>query len=78
MTDDDNLKYRFQNQCYMCESGFTPYKSIQSMDDDEKKKIKCRDHDHLTGKFRGAACSECNLSCKVKNELEVRTMMFIY
>jgi len=71
MTDDDNFKYSSQKQCYMCETDFTPYKTFTSMTNEEKCKIKVRDHDHHTGKFRGAACSNCNLKCKVKNELDV-------
>ncbi|CAB4019693.1 uncharacterized transposon-derived, partial [Paramuricea clavata] len=27
----------------------------------EEKVIKCRDHCHITGKYRGAACDKCNL-----------------
>ncbi len=31
----------------------------------EEKVIKCADHCHITGKYRGAACGKCNLRMKV-------------
>jgi hypothetical protein len=33
--------------------------------------IKCRDHCHHTGAYRGAVHARCNLDCKVNNELPV-------
>ena len=36
-----------------------------------KTKKKVRDHCHYTGKFRGAAHSECNLRYKVPKEISV-------
>ena len=36
-----------------------------------KKKQKVRDHDHYTGKYRGAAHSICNLRYKVQKEIPV-------
>ena len=38
--------------CWICQKGF------------EKKDKKVRDHDHFTGKFRGAAHNQCNLQFK--------------
>ena len=39
--------------CWLCEEPFT--------------ERKVRDHDHLTGKYRGAAHNICNINCKQKS-----------
>ena len=31
----------------------------------EEKVTKCKDHCHITGKYRGAACNKCNLRMRV-------------
>ena len=31
----------------------------------KEKVTKCRDHCHITGKYRGAACDKCNLRMRV-------------
>ena len=47
--------------CHICEEKFC----------NNKNKNKIRDHCHYTGKFWGAAHSECNLRCKVPKEIPV-------
>lgn len=49
---EENL-FQNANSCHICMHPFT------SGDDDAK--IKVRDHNHLTGKYRGAAHQSCNL-----------------
>ena len=49
-----------QKICYMCEKEF-------SID----KKYKVRDYCHYTGRYRGAAHSNCNLRYKIPNEIPV-------
>ena len=56
MTAEDEINYIHATQCHICES--------ELGDNDEKYK-KVRDHCHLTGKFRGAAHSICNLKYKI-------------
>ncbi|KAJ4437396.1 hypothetical protein ANN_17540 [Periplaneta americana] len=50
LTSEENVAYSNANICHICKKGnFTV------------DNYKVRDHDHLTGKFRGAAHNECNL-----------------
>lgn len=52
MTDVDKEHFKKQNQCFLCENFFSP----------ETGKV--RDHCHISGKYRGAACIACNLNFK--------------
>jgi len=52
LTPEEEEDFKKQTKCYVCDEEFTPENHA------------CRDHDHLTGKYRGAACNECNLSLK--------------
>lgn len=53
MTNDDNKAYQSATKCHICSK--------------DLKGNKVRDHDHLTGKFRGAAHYECNINYNFKN-----------
>ena len=53
--------YEQQKVCHICKEKFCY----------DKNKKKVRDHCHYTGKFRGAAHSECNLICKAPKEIRV-------
>ena len=50
MTEMNVIDWNNAQLCYMCKSAFTTEPSN-----------KCRDHDHRTGEYRGAACADCNL-----------------
>ena len=52
MTEEDTIAYNQANFCWIC---YRPF------DQTLKPFGKVRDPDHLTGKFRGAAHSKCNL-----------------
>ena len=54
MTQEDKIDYEKATHCHICE---------EEIDKDED--IKVRDHCHLTGKFRGAAHSMCNLKFRL-------------
>ena len=49
-------------QCYICQRGF---------DSESEGLTKVRDHCHLTGRYRGAAHSKCNLEIRTPNFVPV-------
>jgi hypothetical protein len=53
--DGDREKYESAVRCYCCNKEFT------------KNNYKVADHCHYYGKFRGAACNDCNLQLKFTN-----------
>ena len=57
LTYEENKSYKKQKSCYICKKGF-------SIDDNNKKYHKVRDHCHYTEKYRGAAHGICNLRYK--------------
>jgi len=57
MTENDIQDFEMATKCHVCEL------SIENDDD------KVRDHDHLTGKYVGAAHSACNLKRKETNRI---------
>ena len=58
MTKEDRMTYKKATICHICERGIP-----KEGDDPRFKKV--RDHCHLTGKFRGAAHSMCNLKYRL-------------
>ena len=58
MSPKDRMTYKKATICHICESGIP-----KEGDDPRFKKV--RDHCHLTGKFRGAAHSMCNLKYRL-------------
>ena len=52
---EEKRVYKNELQCYICQREF---------DSEDKKLVKVRDHCHLTGRYRGAAHSECNLAIR--------------
>ena len=59
MTKEDEINYEKATICHICEGEI----SVEDKDDKNYKKV--RDHCHLTGKYRGAAHSICNLKYKI-------------
>ena len=62
LTNKDIKSYEKQKLCHIYKKEFR---------DDDKNKKKVRDHCHYTGKFRGAAHSECNLSYNVPKKIPI-------
>ena len=58
MTAKDKIDYKKATICHICESGIPK-------ETDDKNYRRVRDHCHLTGKFRGAAHSICNLKYRL-------------
>ena len=64
LTKEKKKIHREQKVCYICKKGF-------SIDDDNKKHSKVRDHCHYSGKYRGVAHDICNLKYKTPKEIPV-------
>ncbi|KAL7298974.1 hypothetical protein TKK_0008073 [Trichogramma kaykai] len=58
--DIEKLAYDKAEICHICKDGF-----------DDERNIKVRDHDHITGEFRGAAHCKCNINYKDKRFVPV-------
>lgn len=56
----EKLNFNNSTQCHICDGDFND-------NDDDDGNYKVMDHCHLTGKFRGAAHSKCNLNYKIAN-----------
>ena len=57
MTREDERAFQAADVCYLCGLPFR----IKSEDDSRQSRRKCRDHDHYTGAYLGAAHNDCNL-----------------
>ena len=58
LTDEEKESYENQKVCYICKKELCTDKENKK---EFKKMRKVRDHCHYTGKYRGAAHSNCNL-----------------
>ena len=59
LSEEEESEFQAATTCFICKNEFT------------KNLKKNRDHDHLSGKFRGAACTRCNLAWRYKNPISV-------
>ena len=57
LTKEEEKEFQSASICNICEEEF-------SIDKKTIKIAKVRDHCHFTGKYRGAAHNQCNLSCR--------------
>ena len=58
ITDEEQTEFNNSTQCYICNN---------EIKFNDKKGCKVRDHDHLTGKYRGCAHNVCNLNYNYKD-----------
>jgi hypothetical protein len=63
LTSEECKHHEDATHCYVCEE---PFIDTRKCDDqvNAMKYIKVRDHNHMTGAYRGAAHSECNLKIR--------------
>src|SRR5882757_11065490 len=59
ITNKQQKEYNNCKYCYLCKNSFT------------EKNCKVRDHCHVTGLFRGAACNDCNIKLRITNVIPV-------
>ena len=69
ITPQEGESFQQSTTCWLCEQALRE----NSLGDD-----KVRDHDHLTGKYRGAAHNKCNLNCKQKSSSFVPIFFHIF
>ena len=63
LTEEEKESYENQELCHICDKEFCT--------NNNKEMRKVRDHCHYTGKYRGAAHSNCNLNYKIVKEISV-------
>ncbi|CAG8604111.1 701_t:CDS:2, partial [Paraglomus occultum] len=61
LTKEEENQYNSAKVCWICNEAFDC-----GTTEDNRKKV--RDHDHITGKYRGPAHSICNLQLRIKPE----------
>ncbi|XP_074604098.1 uncharacterized protein LOC141857504 [Brevipalpus obovatus] len=59
MSDEDELAFKAATHCHICEDPF------------DENESRVRDHDHLDGKFRGAAHVKCNVNYRHTSKLPI-------
>ena len=67
LTYEENKSYKEQEVCHISKKKFC----MDEHDENYKKRRKVKDHCHYTGKFRGAAHSNCNLKYKVLKHIPI-------
>ena len=64
MSDSEKDQHKKTKNCYACGDEFGTLR-VNERSKKGEKVIKCADHCHITGKYRGAACDKCNLRMRV-------------
>ena len=72
LSEEENKSYEEQEVCHICKKKFYLDENDENKNDEKFKKYqKVKDHCHYTGKFRGAAHSDCNLRYKVPKNIPI-------
>ena len=70
--EEENKSYEEQEVCHICKKKFYLDENDENKNDEKFKKYqKVKDHCHYTGKFRGAAHSECNVKYQVPKNIPI-------
>ena len=72
MTPQEEASLQQSKVCWLCEQALREASFATPLADTQSARNfascdKVRDHDHLTGKYRGAAHNRCNLNSKQKS-----------
>ena len=59
MTKEDNEDYKNSTKCWICDNDYVD------------NNVKVRDHCYITGKYRGSAHRNCNVSLKLDHKISV-------
>ena len=82
LSQEENKSYEEQEVCHICKRKFFLDENDENENDENendenenvkkfKKYRKVKDHCHYTGKFRGAAHSECNVKYQVPKNIPI-------
>jgi hypothetical protein len=70
MTEQDKAEFEGAVECYLCRRpGVPSEEEIVSSNGTKPPTKLLRDHDHLTGAFRGPACARCNCKARIPKQI---------
>ncbi len=69
MSEAEEKRHARAKNCYTCGVEFGAH--VTNAKGGKTKVTSCRDHCHITGKYRGVACDKCNLRMRVPNFIPV-------
>ena len=65
ISNEEEIDFQNSKECWLCDKKFLECEFQKCECENDKCECKkVRDHDHLTGKYRGAAHKNCNLQAK--------------
>lgn len=67
LTQEEQASFEASNVCHICDHPFLDPDNVEVGKKKMNRKTKCRDHDHITGKYRGPAHNACNLNYNCDN-----------